>query len=211
VAAAALLEEAHANYNQAIDTLVLHELYSSDELKALEMDLVRSSYLFGRYLEGSTACHRAIESFNRLHSYDELNDEPLVVRAESLVRAADFRLYCGWNASALNGYRAALDMLVEAAVPQSRIDRIFAPEKPVELPALVDGILDVKASGAFIEVAFELTRFGTAQNVEVISGGEHGGAGAVESRIRKGRFRPFAREGEIVDSPRLVVRYFLAE
>lgn len=214
IAAGALLDEAHSNYRRAIDVLSLHELYSSPELKALEMDLIRTSYRYGRYLQGTTACRRAIERLTRLHYYDEVNDAAPAARAESLVRAADFQLYCGWNAPALNDYRAALTILDEGEVPQSGIDRIFAPEKPIEVPTFVDNILDVESAdpeGAFVDVAFELTRFGIAQNVEVIAGGEHAGAETVESRIRRGRFRPFARDGELVDSPRLVVRYFLED
>jgi len=223
VAAAAILEEAQSHYKQAIDTLVMHGLYQSPELRASEMDLVRTSYLYGRYLydrydhgrsrrQDDFACGRAIESLTRLHSYDELSNEPLAVQAESLIRVADYQLYCGWNAAALNRYRAALGMLAEAGVPQARIDRLFAPERPIDLPAFAKSALDVQASDtvtAFAEVAFELTRFGVAQNVRFISGDDRPGADAVENRIRRGRFRPFANEGEIVDSPRLIVRYFL--
>jgi hypothetical protein len=80
------------NYAEVIDILS-RTLYSSPELRELEMQLVRSGN-----------CDIAKESYRRLISYDAANSEPWLERARTFVEAADLELRCSGAGVALDMY-----------------------------------------------------------------------------------------------------------
>jgi hypothetical protein len=214
ITASAILTEAQTNYLRAIDILTNHQLYSSDELMELEMDIVRSNYRHGKYLTGTAGCRLAHESLIRIYDYDNLNAASLARRVASFVQSADYELVCGWTVSALKSYRAALALLEREGAPQSLVDQFFSPETPIRLPTFVESALDVRDTGTsatYIDVAFSVTKFGASQKIEILDGKKNPGAARVLGAIRRGRFRPIVQDGEFVDSPRFMVRYFLED
>lgn len=213
-AARTILAEAHETYLSAIEILLEREQYESQELRELEWDIVESGMEHGRYLGGSAGCHRVDERLTRLHEYDVLSEAPLQQRVDSLLRTADWKLYCNWNAVAHKAYEAVLDLLAEEGASQADIDRLFSPDVPILLPGFADSPLVTRephTSAAYVDVAFEVTRFGTTRSIDVIEGKKRPGADDVVRVIRRRRFRPYAVDGVLVDSPRVVVRYFLGE
>jgi hypothetical protein len=123
-------------------------------------------------------------------------------------------LYCNWNAVAHKAYEAVLDLLAEEGASQADIDRLFSPDVPILLPGFADSPLvtrEPQTSAEYVDVAFEVTRFGTTRSIDVVEGKKRPGADDVVRIIRRRRFRPYAVDGVLVDSPRVVVRYFLGE
>jgi hypothetical protein len=111
-------------------------------------------------------------------------------------------------------YGQAYEDLKKAGIDQTSIDAIFAPRTPVVLPAFLPNPLVSEASGAigYIDVAFEVTRHGYAENIEVL--------GATESVIRRverdlvrlieeSPFRPRMINGEFAERSRVEVRYYV--
>jgi hypothetical protein len=114
----------------------------------------------------------------------------------------------------LEQYGQAYEELKKAGIDQASIDAIFAPSMPVVLPAFLPNPLASEASGAigYIDVAFDVTRHGYAENVEVL-----GATKSVMRRVEKdlvslieaSPFRPRTTNGEFVEMSRVEVRYYV--
>jgi hypothetical protein len=114
----------------------------------------------------------------------------------------------------LEQYGLAYEELKKAGIDQASIDTIFAPSMPVVLPAFLPNPLASEAAGAtgYIDVAFDVTRHGYAENVEVL--------GATKSVIRRvekelvslieeSPFRPRTTNGEFAERSRVEIRYYV--
>jgi hypothetical protein len=170
-------------------------------------------------------------AFRRLLEQEAANPVSPRSYADTLIRIAD------WNATELHRlrarspseratrvvtydelpleqYRQAYEALRKAGVDQTSIDAIFAPKMPVALPAFLPNPLVSEASGAigYIDVAFDVTPHGYAENVEVL--------GATKSLIKRVErdlvslteetpFRPRTTNGEFTESSRVEVRYYV--
>jgi hypothetical protein len=138
VAIQAILSEAQRYYWGAIQVMRRNELYSSDELRNLEMELVRTSYLHGR----DPAVGR--QSLRRLLTYDVANAAPLETRVESLVQMADWDLMLANGRSesdaVLATYEAAYRELENAGTSQASIEDFFSPKTPVVLPSFPESL-----------------------------------------------------------------------
>lgn len=205
-----LLMDAWRGYEQAIKVLLRNGLYSSDQLRRIEMDIVRSSYTHDGYRVGRA-------SLRRLLQYEAETAAPTLAQVEALVRIADWDLLFIDNKGApLKMYAQARELLEQSGVPDETVDRIFSPRVPVVLPAFLPNPLAADEnvdSTEYIDVAFELTKYGKSRRVRVIDAAPSVTAEAQERLVRlvsRSRFRPRLIDGEFASSD-LLVRYRLTD
>lgn len=209
VAVQSIVTDAQSNYLDAIRVMLRHELYSSAELRDLEMELVRSSYEHGRYDVGR-------QSLRRLLAYRLASSDSRASQIEAFVQLADWELLFELNqVSALESYQRAFGLLRQDAAEPALVEQIFAPEIPVVLPAFVPNPLVVAQPPAtdsrYIDVAFEITRFGTSRAIEVLPTSTNPSSAdreALVHLIARSRFRPRAVNGELARSAPIVLRYY---
>ena len=106
---------------------------------------------------------------------------PLCVRRRELEfaaaasgrRRADGRLgspvFAQWPA--IESYEVARAMLEQAGAAESSVEQLFAPPTPVVLPAFQPNPLardETRAATGYIDVAFEITKYGRSRAVEIL-------------------------------------------
>lgn len=159
----------------------------------------------------------------RLLIYEVRSGAPTLRQVDALVRLADwqirypFALGSGssrYGNSALELYEYAYRLLRENADSPEIANQLFSPETPVVLETFFADQLsfeEVSAFSGYIDVAFDITKFGHAVAIEVL------GATANVSRKSKrdlirlidhSAFRPRLTEGEFADTSRVVARYY---
>ena len=206
----AMLNDAQRNYAGAIRVLLRQHRYADGELDELERKLIRSSYVYGRYVTGR-------QSLARIISYAVANGEPLLNRATALVQVADWDLLFEHRPLALDAYAQTYQFLEQQDVPQAAIDELFTPATPVTLPTFMPNPLAGAVylpPGEYFDVAFEITRFGTSRRVEVLGSSDNASADArdeVVHLIERTRFRPRVTDGQLARASRVVIRYPLSE
>jgi hypothetical protein len=239
-----IVSDAQENYFNAIGVMHRNDLYSSDELKELEVELLRSieeirsrepptpratpritdrDYFFGR------------ESLERVWGYKTTTSAPLREQIDALVQIADWDLLysdtllppatqvcarptCvqGLSRTALDKYERAYELL-EAAGAQASIDELFSAEVPVVLPAFVPNPLasdPAQASNRFIDVAFEVSRYGESRDVRILdttTGATDDHKARLVRLIQRSRFRPRIADGEFAHASPVRLRYYLTE
>jgi tetratricopeptide (TPR) repeat protein len=208
VAANAIFQEAQGHHAEAINVLVRAGLQSSNEVRELELDLLRSSYVHGSYETGR-------ESLVRVIGYDVANAEPLMRRVDALVRAADWDLLFERSPQALATYQEIYAFLEQEGLAQAALDDVFSPEIPVVLPTFLPNPLasDGSRSTGHIDVAFEISRFGSSRRIKVLDRSNASAAAqqGLTELIARSRFRPRLTDGEFARTSRVVVRYFVSE
>jgi|GEM_PF-889471 len=183
-----------------------------DEHLARTIKAARYSYVRGDY----HALGRL--GLRRLVTYAGLaNDE--AARVDALVQLADWDLLYSHSLdrsdSALAIYRRAYEELQEAGAPPSEIERIFAPQTPVVLPAFRPNPLATEAgerATGYIDVAFEITKHGKSRRVDVLektASVTHAERNRLVRLIKSSRFRPRMTDGRFADSTPVVVRYYV--
>ena len=213
----ALLNEAQSDYREAIRILQRHDLYSSDELRELEMNLVRSSYRYGSPVTGAY-------SLRRLAAYAVATSEPRLNQIDALIQVADWNLIFGAPdpgvagrdvRDALELYKSVYQQLENEGAEKAVIEQIFSPQKPVVLPTFVPDPLapaGPRSSTRFIDVAFDVTKFGEAKRVEILDTTRYATKEAKQrlvQLIKRSTFRPRIVGGELAASSRFTVRYYL--
>lgn len=215
VVVSSLRAEAWRYYGDAIRVLLRNEDYSSAELRVLEMQLVESSYRYGAFAVGE-------KSLQRLLAYDVANDEPLMARARSLLRLAD------WNTleanaahrffeheATLETYQQLHDMLVRDGVSRETIDDFFSPRLPIVLPTFLPNPLAPEESAgtrSYVDVSFIVTTRGNADRVRAVGRSadlSRGSERNVERFVERLTFRPHMTNGKLADSKPFVVRYYV--
>ena len=221
VAIQSILHEAQAYYRDAILVMRRNELYSSDELREIEMDLVRTSYLYGRSATiGKESVGVVKASLRRLLEYDVANAAPPEVRIESFLRMADWDLMFANGRSesdaVLARYEAAYRELESAGVSRASIEEIFLPQTPVVLPSFLENPLasePTSESDEHIDVAFEIDKYGHSEGIEAVGSTSTVADAAKKNLVRtiaRSRFRPRVSDGRVADHSPVVVRYYLA-
>jgi tetratricopeptide (TPR) repeat protein len=239
-----IVSDAQENYFNAIGVMHRNDLYSSDELKELELELLRSieeirsreppsprttpritdrDYFFGR------------ETLERMWGYKTTTSAPLHQQLDALVQIADWDLLysetmlptaaqvcarptCvqGLSRAALEKYERAYELL-EAARAQASIDDLFSPEIPVVLPAFMPNPLasdPAQTSNRYIDVAFEISRYGEARDVRILDTTTNATAdhrARLVRLIQRSRFRPRIANGGFANGPPVRLRYYLTE
>ena len=204
-----ILMDAWSSYLDAISVYLRNELYASDALRELEMELLRSTYLYGNYGLGSA-------SLERLLAYDIANSEQVLTQLEALVRLADWDLLFGRITAAHRQYLHAYELLEhQGKASTASIARLFSPEEPIALPTFLQDPLatDPNDSVGVIDVAFDVTWHGNAKRVEILDVTTNVPDEAKKQLMRlisRTRFRPRIVDGEISQSSRVVVRHYLS-
>lgn len=219
-----MLQDAWTNYWRAIDLLRAHGLYSSDELRELETQIVRSAYKYcGSRQSRSLAAYREYcaevgrRSYERLFDYARRTDQP-ADRVLIAVELADWDLlFSGGYGSALDIYAAAYTDLKEHGADGISNEGLFAPPLPVVLPAFLPNPLASQAtrhSTGHIDVAFEIDRVGNARHVRVLDTTTSASDDArrrLVKTIETSRFRPRVTNGEFTRTSPVALRYFVSE
>lgn len=209
-AARRMVLEAQGHYANAIAVLRGLDQHANDELHVLEGKLYRNSYLYGGYQVGR-------RSLVRLIGDDAANGEPVMRRVARLLELADWDLVFAQKSLALDLYAETYEFLQQENFSQATIDDIFAPELPIVLPKfLANRAAPEHADGAtgYVDVAFEITRFGTTRRIRVesTSGNVSNAAqGRVTRWIVENHFRPQRVNGQFADAARVVVRHYVHE
>jgi len=199
-AARKMLVEGLTRYFEGIRVFHRNELYASEELRELEWELVRGCYRGGFYSAGR-------DGLRRLVSYDAARSMPLLARVETLLHLAD------WERS-YETYENAYALLQEKGTPQETIDRFFSPPTPQVLPAFLPNPLvseQTPESTGYIDVAFELNKYGSATRIRVVDATANATDEAQDDLVRlivHSRFRPYMVDGQLVRKDALV-RYYL--
>jgi tetratricopeptide (TPR) repeat protein len=202
--------QAVGNYAAAIQVLVRNELYDSDELRDLEHQLLRISYDGQRYNFGRN-------SLRRLIAYDTASAAPWLTRVKGVVQIADWDLLYSHNGMALDMYSDVHEELKSKNIAADVIDEFFSPATPVVLPAFFPNPLispETEDSTGFIDVAFEITKYGRGQSIQILdttTNASNAARDELERVIKRSRFRPQLTEGAFVRTEPVVVRYYLTE
>ncbi|HUQ52811.1 MAG TPA: hypothetical protein VM692_11360 [Gammaproteobacteria bacterium] len=206
-----IVSDAQTSYLDAIRVMLRHELYSSAELRELEMRLVASSYEHDRYDAGR-------QSLRRLLAYSLATPDPRSSQIEALVHLADWELLFELDqVAALESYARAFELLSQDDTTRASIERIFAPEIPAVLPVFAPNPLastPSATSAGYVDVAFDITRFGRSRNIEILSTSTISATATRESLVQliaRSRFRPRAVNGELARSAPIVLRYYVDE
>jgi hypothetical protein len=211
-----LLEEARFYYQDTMDMVRQSEGQCSDELAELQLKLVRAKYAFPNAYSTQNEGGFALR---RLHALAVKCSKPLSVRMNALVRIADWDLLFARgrekNQAALEGYEALYGQLKQAGLEQAFIDEVFSPSVPVVLPAFVPNRLTstgTAGSSGYIDVAFEITKYGEGKAVEILDTTTNTTSEArirLRELIQRTRFRPRMANGAFEDPARVVVRYYV--
>ena len=220
IAAGTILIEAQMLYAQAVGVFLRQEAYSSAELRELESKLIHSSYAYGgasgRRDGGRGSYQIGRRSLSRLVSYGAANEEPLTRRIDSVIQVADWDLLFDQRPPAIELYKEIYAFLEQRGVARAAIDEWFSPETPHMLPTFAanpSAAARAQTATGYVDIAFEITYFGTARHVDVVSS-TNASKDARSDFVRlvsRGRFRPIVKDGEFVRSAPVVVRYYVEE
>jgi tetratricopeptide (TPR) repeat protein len=210
----AVMAEVWQYYSAAAKTLADHQLYSSAELRNLEMRIVRSAYALGAYFVGR-------RSLKRLAVYDVADDAPSLARVDSLLDVADWDMIAvhggsrfRWGA-ALDTYEQAYAKLRSDGVDAGSIKALFAPDVPVVLPTFLPNPLVTQRTSdttGHIDVTFEVTRYGRARRVEIVDSTTDASRQAERElvhQISRSVFRPRVIDGQVADAAPVAFRYYV--
>jgi hypothetical protein len=205
VATQSMLVDAQANYAAAIGVLTAAGQYSSPELRDLELDLVRSTYSYGGNYETGR------QALRRLIAYEVAVDAPLADRAAAFLQIADWDLLYDYRAAALDGYASTYELMTREGVEPAEIDALFSPEIPIVLPAFDSSPLTSSPSDEYIDVSFEITRYGKSGRVNVLAKTANVSDEIEELLVRfikQRRFRPRVVDGAFPRSSHVELRYY---
>jgi len=232
------------NYADAIAVLIRSGDYASQELRDLEKEALSlvpfeqgvvacSAGTFQEFLDSElvgscmdTAGGSGVggwASLMRLAFYEVRSGAPAAARARAFAELGDWylravpigrRKFSPADEIGLILYAQSLAELKQGDDARESMAEIFSPELPVMLPTYAPNPLASTESSRFIDVAFAITRYGEAGQIEILDSSEN--ATLAEERglirlIKYGSFRPRAVDGELADSASVVVRYYLPE
>ena len=160
----------------------------------------------------------ARDSYHRLIAYDEAvfgdsaDEASLRSRLEAYVQIADWDLLYSQNGVAFDQYARVHELLETTGIGEPLIAELFAPPIPIVLPTFQPNPLETQESSRYIDVTFEVTKYGESRRVE-IAGATHDVSDAAKddlvSLIKSARFRPRVTDGELGRASPVVVRYYL--
>jgi hypothetical protein len=181
-------------------------VFSDDVERRARLDGVTSRYEIGR------------DSYRRLTAYDEkaygtaVPATQLQSRLEAHLQLADWDLLYSRNGLALEQYARVLAQIETTVVAAPLIAEIFAPPVPVVLPTFLANPLQTPSSVRYIDVAFEITRFGEGRRREILAAAPNvsdADKNELLALIKGSRFRPRVTDGELARAAPVVLRYYL--
>ena len=212
-----MIADAGRSYMAAIAVLTRNELYDSDELRELEVELLRGIDLVRTQLDGDAqlgAYFPGRQSLYRLYEYETAASRPMRSQADAAVQIADWELLYSNHGDAVRRYAHVLAELQRVGVANASIDQLFSPQIPVVLPAFQPNPLardESRVAIGYIDVAFEITKYGRGRAVEILdtTNATREAQSRLVSLIMLSRFRPRPTNGEFGGDSRVVVRYYL--
>jgi hypothetical protein len=211
-----LLDEATLYYYDVMDMIRLSEGQSSDQLPEVYMAVLRASYA-ARNDYGTENQGRGM--LRAVHERHVEYSAPSPVQMNALLQMADWDLlYAGGrkkNEAAFQAYEALYERLEQEGLEQSLIDEMFSPSVPVVLPTFSPNPLasiETPHSQGFVEVAFEITKYGEGKSIEILdttTNTTEAASVTLREIIKWSRFRPRVANGAFEDPSRVVVRYYV--
>ena len=243
------LYSAQNQYQGAIMNMVRNRDYFNPRLLELELKLLGTLYLGAnrqglvddpdfhlnrRYVrtgshvgrtgqEGNVyEFHSGRRAWSRMEIYQRANPEsgPLDI-ADTLLGQADWHILFDRRAQAQQLYRQVYDYLLAEQVPAERIDAIFDPVVPVQLPSFAPlpysrarhGISpsEVIDYDGWIDVRFRLSRWGRARSIDILDTSSPDSKRMVRQLRRlltAAPFRPRIVDGVFVHNEEVAVRYY---
>jgi hypothetical protein len=131
-----------------------------------------------------------------------------------LAQIGDWDLLYSHNGQAVSTYETARAILESAAAKGAALDTLFAPAIPIVLPAFRPNPLaaqEARAATGYIDVAFEITKYGRGRAVEVVKVDNASAVAVAElvGLIKSSRFRPRITGGRFAASAPVAFRYYL--
>lgn len=219
---AAMLAEAQSYYTRSIDLLLQNGRESSDELRELETDLLRSSYVFRDYDIRPERDVRQV--LRRILDRDSASPAAVLNRVYTLIQLADWEVVAAHRFNQFNSFESVLDLyrqayaeLMAEGAGQTAIDDSFSPEIPVVLPSFRPNPLQSENhtdSRSYIDVAFDITKRGRSERIEILDSAadvKRSDEKELTRMIRQSSFRPRLADGEFADSSRVSLRYYLKD
>lgn len=155
------------------------------------------------------------ESYRRLIAYAEHSpDDPEAwgKRLQAYLELADWDLLYSSNGVALAEYELVLENLKKHGIDEAVIAATFAPDVPIVLPTFRPNPLQTPIGDRYIDVTFEVTKFGEARRIAIVGATPSVPDAAKDelmSAIKSGRFRPRMTDGELGRASPVAVRYYL--
>jgi tetratricopeptide (TPR) repeat protein len=230
------------NYADAIAVLIRNGDYASQELRDLEKQALSLPFERGFVSCSAGTFRDILESelvdscldpaggssvggwgsLMRLVYYEVHSGAPATARASAYAELADWYV----RAEHLNSARKlspadehALNLYAQAFVELQQDDdaselmaEIFSPELPVTLPTYAPNPLASMESSRYIDVSFDITKYGRGERIEILDTSKGAARGEERDLIRlieSTSFRPRFVDGRLADSAPVVVRYAL--
>jgi hypothetical protein len=200
----------HIVYDPQLQTRteVLSDLAGSNGAERTEtLDGVTSRYRLGR------------ESYRRLIAYEEAvsrgapaDGQAWSNRLDAYFGIADWDLLYSQNGLAVDEYSQIHEILKSASTAGPLIDALFAPQIPVVLPTFLANPFETPVTARYIDVKFEITRFGESRRIEILRATpdvEDAEKADLVNLIGSSRFRPRVADGELARAAPVTFRYHL--
>ena len=160
----------------------------------------------------------ARDSLYRLIVYDEAafgdsaDEASLRSRLQAYLQVADWDLLYSQNGVAFDQYVRVHELLKATDFGEPLIAELYAPPIPVVLPTFQPNPLETPESTRYIDVSFEISKFGESRRIEVAGAAADVSNAAKDDLvnfIKGARFRPRVTDGELGRPAPVVVRYYL--
>jgi hypothetical protein len=167
------------------------------------VDDMRTRYALGR------------ESYRRLIAYAEHSpddSEAWGKQLQAYLELADWDLLYARNGAALDEYALVYENLKTNGVAEAVIAGVFAPQVPIVLPTFRPNPLQTAIGNRYIDVTFEITKFGEPRRIEIVGATPTVPDAAKDELvdvIKTSRFRPRMTDGELGRASPVTVRYYL--
>ncbi len=213
-----ILADAQRNYLDAITVMQRNEQYSSEELRDLELDLLRGTDLARTMYDQShyytATYYGGRQSLRRLYGYGAVRNAPTVQQVGALVQMADWELLYSRHGNAVDVYELAIATLRSTDGAATAMEDLFTPELPVVLPAFQPNPLardESRDATGHVDVAFDITKYGRGRAVEIIDAANvnRDAQHRLVSLIMNSRFRPRPSDGGFDRASRVAMRYYV--
>lgn len=158
--------------------------------------------------------HRRLIAYDETAFGDSADEGALRSRLEAYVQLADWDLLYSQNGVAFDQYARLHGLLASTNVGGALIAELFAPPLPIVLPTFLPNPLETPEGSSYVDVSFEITKFGESRRIEVVGkspGVSSSAQDEVVNVIKNARFRPRAVGGELGRPSPVAVRYYLGD
>jgi len=161
----------------------------------------------GTYGPGAAALQAKVANRARFGASD-------AATAQALIELGDWQLLHSANGAALERYREARDYLFDRGAPSALVNELLSPPTPRLLEVhqwRSELAADRDHYDGHIDIAVEISRYGSVKHVEVLGATEdtsRGVARRLRLHVMRQRFRPRFVDGEPARNDRFRMRYY---